>query len=285
MHEKIKHFCVLMRWNKPIGFLLLLWPTLWALWLAARGNPPWSILFIFIMGVILMRSAGCIINDIADRKWDAHVVRTKERPLAAKKLSVKEALYLFFLLITLAFLLILFLNWLSILLAIIGLLLAIVYPYLKRVTHLPQVGLGFAFSWGIPMAFAAVLGFIPPQAWLLFIAAALWPIIYDTYYAMTDKADDVMVGIKSTAILFDKHIILFIGLLQTGFILLMALVGMLFYLGFYYYFSLLIVSLFFFYQEWLIKDKKPEDCFKAFLNNNWVGFIIFLGIFLDFTRS
>lgn len=281
MYEKLKYYFFLARLHKPIGILLLLWPTLWAIWLASDGEPEWGIVAIFVTGVVLMRSAGCIINDIADRKWDGQVARTRGRPLASQKLSVKEAFVFFGIVIALAFFLVLWLNRLTIVLAFLGLLFAIIYPYLKRITHLPQVGLGIAFSWGIPMAFAAVTEGVPAHAWLLFAAAVLWPIIYDTYYAMTDKADDLKIGIKSMAILLGDHVLLFIGLLQMVFILLMVWVGFSFFLGFYYYASLLIASFLFFYQEWLIKDKVPEKCFKAFLNNNWVGLIIFLGIVVD----
>jgi 4-hydroxybenzoate polyprenyltransferase len=285
MYEKIKQYFYLIRLNKPIGILLLLWPTLWALWLASEGWPEWDILAIFVAGVVLMRSAGCIMNDIVDRKWDGHVERTRLRPLVTQKISIKEAWIFFGILIALAFLLVLQLNQLTIMLAFVGLLFAIIYPFLKRYTHLPQVGLGIAFSWGIPMVFAAELYEIPGKAWLLFLAAVIWPMIYDTFYAMTDKADDVKIGVKSMAILFGSREPFFIGLLQMVFIVLMILVGLYFHLGFYYFASLLITSFLFFYQEWLIKDRIPEKCFKAFLNNNWVGLIIFLGIVLDQMRD
>lgn len=285
MYEKLKQYVYLIRLHKPIGILLLLWPTLWALWLASNGQPDWSIVAIFIAGVILMRSAGCIVNDIADKKWDAHVERTRGRPLVTGKISLKEAWIFFGILIAAAFLLVWQLNWLTIILAFFGLLFAMIYPFLKRVTHLPQVGLGIAFSWGIPMAFAAQLYEVPVSGWVLFFAAMIWPMIYDTFYAMTDKVDDINVGVKSMAILFGSREQFFIGLLQMVFVLLMVWVGFFFRLGFYYFASLLVVSFLFFYQEWLIKDRDPQKSFKAFLNNNWVGFVIFLGIILDQLRD
>ncbi len=285
MYEKLKQYFYLIRLHKPIGILLLLWPTLWALWLASNGQPDWGIVAIFIAGVILMRSAGCVVNDITDKKWDGHVERTQGRPLVTGKISVKEAWIFFGILIAAAFLLVWQLNGLTIILAFFGLLFAMIYPFLKRVTHLPQVGLGIAFSWGIPMAFAAELNEVPVSGWVLFFAAMVWPMIYDTFYAMTDKADDINVGVKSMAILFGEREQFFIGLLQMVFVLLMVWVGFFFRLGFYYFTSLLVVSFLFFYQEWLIKDRDPQKSFKAFLNNNWVGFAIFLGIVLDQLRD
>ncbi len=285
MYEKLKQYFYLIRLHKPIGILLLLWPTLWALWLASNGQPDWGIVAIFIAGVILMRSAGCVVNDIADKKWDGYVERTRGRPLVTGKISLKEAWIFFGILIASAFLLVWQLNGLTIILAFFGLLFAMIYPFLKRVTHLPQVGLGIAFSWGIPMAFAAELNEVPVSGWVLFFAAMVWPMIYDTFYAMTDKADDINVGVKSMAILFGEREQFFIGLLQMVFVLLMVWVGFFFRLGFYYFASLLVVSFLFFYQEWLIKDREPQKCFKAFLNNNWVGFAIFFGIVLDQLRD
>jgi 4-hydroxybenzoate polyprenyltransferase len=235
MYEKLKQYVYLIRLHKPIGILLLLWPTLWALWLASNGQPDWDIVAIFIAGVILMRSAGCIVNDIADKKWDGHVERTRGRPLVTGKISLKEAWIFFGILIATAFFLVWQLNWLTIILAFFGLLFAMIYPFLKRVTHLPQVGLGIAFSWGIPMAFAAELNAVPASGWVLFFAAMIWPMIYDTFYAMTDKADDINVGVKSMAILFGSREQFFIGLLQMVFVLLMVWVGFFFRLGFYYF--------------------------------------------------
>jgi 4-hydroxybenzoate polyprenyltransferase len=270
----------LMRLNKPIGILLLLWPTLWALWLAGNGNPNIFIVGIFILGTIIMRSAGCIINDFADRNFDKHVERTQHRPLSTGKISVKSALILFFVLLACAFALVLLLNRLTIILAFVGAILATLYPFLKRVTHLPQLGLGLAFSWGVPMAFAAINNNVPINAWILFLVAAIWPVIYDTMYAMVDRNDDVTIGIKSTAILFGDADKLIIATLQIIFLLLMIMCGVLFKLTSIYYVSLFISFLLFCYQQWLIKDRDKTLCFKAFLNNHWVGMVIFLGIAL-----
>lgn len=276
----LKQYCLLMRLNKPIGILLLLWPTLWALWLASSGRPHLLVLSVFIAGVVLMRSAGCIINDYADRKVDAHVKRTSQRPLATGAVSVVGALVVFAVLSLIAFSLVLFLNRYTILLAIVGAVLAVAYPFMKRFTHLPQVGLGFAFSWGVPMAFAAENNAIPYAAWVLYFTAVIWPVIYDTMYAMTDRDDDVNVGIKSTAILFAAWDKIIIAGLQVVFLCGLIYVGYLFHLTMSYYVSLLLVACFFAYQQVLIKNRERESCFRAFLNNHWVGLIIFVGILL-----
>lgn len=276
----LKEYFYLMRLHKPIGIFLLLWPTLWALWLASKGHPDVLTVAIFVMGVILMRSAGCVINDFADQKFDGFVARTRDRPLVTGKLSKRQALVLFVILLSTAFLLVLCLNRITIILAIVGALLTIIYPFMKRYTYLPQVGLGLAFAWGVPMAFAAVLGKVSSEGWVLFFAAAIWPIIYDTFYAMVDRADDIKVGIKSTAILFNNYEqCISIGL-QLIFLGLLILVGIIFKLTNYYFLSLALVILLFAYQQWLIKDREPEKCFSAFLNNHWVGVIIFIGILL-----
>jgi 4-hydroxybenzoate polyprenyltransferase len=276
--EKIKQLIFLMRLHKPIGIFLLLWPTLWALWLAGEGQPNLFIVAIFILGVIVMRSAGCVINDIADRHIDGRVERTRFRPLATGKISLKEALVLFGILLFFALALVLLLNPFTILLSAIGAMLAIVYPFMKRFTQLPQLGLGLAFSWGIPMAFAAETNSVPFNAWVLFFTTIIWPIIYDTLYAMVDEVDDMKIGVKSTAILFGNFDKLIIGILQIIFLLLLIWVGILFQLKIIYFLSLVPVSILFIYQQILIKDRMREFCFKAFLNNHWVGFIIFLGI-------
>lgn len=278
--EKIKQYIYLMRLNKPIGILLLLWPTLWALWLASNGKPNIPIVIIFILGVILMRSAGCVINDYADRNFDRHVLRTRERPLATGKITGKEAWILFSILMACAFLLVLLLNPLTILLAFVGALLTMIYPFMKRFTNLPQVGLSLAYSWGVPMAFAAETNTVPLAAWMLFFTAIVWPVIFDTFYAMVDRDDDVKIGIKSTAILFGKNDKLMIGALQMLFLLSLIMVGYIFNLNAFYFLSLLIAALLFLYQQILIKNRDREQCFKAFLNNHWVGLVIFLGIAL-----
>lgn len=274
----ISHYIALARLNKPIGILLLLWPTLWALWLANHRFPSFKLLFIFVAGVILMRSAGCILNDLADRRVDGHVVRTQHRPLVTGAVSVKGALIFAAACLLLAFLLVLQCNGLTIVLAFIGALLALIYPLLKRITHLPQLGLGLAFAWGVPMAFAATQFVVGPAAWFLFLTAAVWPVIYDTQYAMVDRADDKKVGIKSTAILFGRFDRLIIAGLQLLFLMMLVKVGKLFLLNHYYDISLIVAALLFLYQQWLIKDRNPTRCFQAFLNNNWVGLVIFLGI-------
>jgi 4-hydroxybenzoate polyprenyltransferase len=280
MIERLKQYAYLMRLHKPIGILLLLWPTLWALWLASKGQPDKKVLLIFVAGVVLMRSAGCIINDFADRHFDGHVRRTKDRPLASGKVTVKEALLLFVLLALLAFCLVLGLNRLTMVYAVIGILLAIIYPFMKRFTHLPQFGLGLAFTWGVPMAFAALQGRLSWQAWTLFFTALLWPVIYDTFYAMTDREDDLKLGLKSTAILFASYDRLILAGLQALFLLALGGVGVIFHLGIFYYSSLMAAALLFVYQQSLIREREPAACFRAFLNNHWVGAIIFVGIYL-----
>lgn len=276
--SQFPHYAELIRLNKPIGILLLLWPTLWALWLANGGMPPLSLLIIFVLGTVVMRSLGCILNDIADRKIDGHVQRTQSRPLAAGKVSLREALILAGILAIVAFILVLQCNWLTIGLAFVGLALAGIYPYLKRVTHLPQVGLGIAFSWSVPMAFAASLGYVPSVAWYLFVTAAIWPVIYDTMYAMVDRYDDVRIGVKSSAILFAKHDCMMIAVLQIIFVVMLGLLGWVFHLAVQYLYCLLFVIALFVYQQALIQTRKPADCFAAFMNNHYVGLMVFVGI-------
>lgn len=279
--SKIIHYVHLMRLHKPIGTLLLLWPTLWGLWLANAGMPPISLLLIFVLGAFLMRSAGCIVNDIADRHFDGRVARTHLRPLAQGVLSPWQALWLAVLLALLAFLLVWQCNWLTVQLALVAVVIAVIYPFLKRITHFPQLGLGVAFSFGVPMAFAASNNTVSMDAWFVFAGCLLWPVIYDTMYAMVDREDDIKIGIKSTAILFASHDCFIIALLQYTFILWFALVGLFFHLQTSYYICLLLVNILFVYQQWLIKERQPERCMRAFVNNNWVGFIIFLGICLS----
>ena len=279
--SRLSAYLQLIRFDRPIGTLLLLWPTLWALWLAAAGVPPVKLLVIFSLGTLLMRSAGCAINDLADRKFDGSVARTSERPLVTGTVSPNEAMTLCAVLALAAFVLVLFTNTLTILLSFAGVALAACYPFMKRHTHLPQVVLGAAFSWGIPMAFAAVLNALPPTLWLIFIANLLWTVAYDTEYAMVDREDDLKVGIKSTAILFgdmDRHMV---AALQALTIMALLLVGQRFELGAFYFAGLLVASGLFVYQQKLIRERKPADCFKAFLNNNWVGAAVFAGVVLD----
>jgi 4-hydroxybenzoate polyprenyltransferase len=280
--RRVSQYISLMRLNKPIGILLLLWPTLWALWLASEGRPHIQILTIFVLGVILMRSAGCIINDFADRHFDAHVQRTRERPLATGKISVKQALFAAAILALIAFLLVLQCNALTISLAFVAAGLAFTYPFFKRFTHLPQIILGAAFSFGVPMAFAAETAEVDASAWFLFFTAVIWPVIYDTMYAMADKNDDVKIGVKSTAVLFGDRDKMIIALLQIVFMILLIITGYLFQLHALYYFCLLPAALLFIYQQYLISNREPQKCIAAFLNNNWVGMFIFLGIVLSY---
>jgi 4-hydroxybenzoate polyprenyltransferase len=272
----------LIRFDKPIGTLLLLWPTLWALWIAAGGVPDYDLLVIFTLGTFLMRSAGCIINDLADRNVDGAVERTRGRPLVTGTVSVREARILFLILLCTAFVLVLFTNRLTIALSIPAVLLASTYPFMKRYTHLPQIVLGAAFSWSIPMAFAAQLGALPPALWLLYLGNLLWTVVYDTKYAMVDRPDDLAIGVKSTAILFGEHDRLIIGCLQLLCLLVMYLAGVRFGLGTPYNVSLVVVAALFVYHQYLIRDRQREACFRAFLHNNWVGMVIFIGIALNY---
>lgn len=275
--KTLQQIAYLIRLDKPVGTLLLLFPTLWGLWLASERTPDANLLFIFVVGVFLMRSAGCIMNDIADRHIDRHVKRTNMRPLAANTLSIKIAIIVLICLLSLAFLLIQSLNRYTIQLAWLGLLLAAIYPLLKRVTHLPQVGLGFAFAFGIPMSFAAIHNSIPANAWLLYAAAVIWSVIYDTQYAMVDRDDDKKIGVKSTAILFEQYDLLIMSILMGTFLLLLLASGIAFHLHTPFYLSLLWVALCFCYQLLLLKTRTRKGYFAAFKNNQWVGLIILLG--------
>lgn len=279
---KLLAFHRLMRTDKPIGALLLLWPTLWALWVATPGVPPLWILLVFVAGVWLMRAAGCVVNDYADRKFDGHVKRTANRPLPSGAVTENEARGLFIILVLLAFALVLTLNLMTILLSVAALGLAWIYPFMKRYTHLPQVVLGAAFGWSIPMAFAAVSESVPLSCWIMFFANILWAVAYDTEYAMVDRDDDVKIGIKSTAILFGRHDKLIIGILQVLVMVMMATVGWLNGLGWIYYATVLIAGALFVYQQVLIAGRERDACFKAFLNNNYVGLVLFLGLAVSY---
>lgn len=270
------------RLDKPIGTYLLLWPTYWALWVAADGYPNLMLLFIFSMGVVVMRSAGCVINDFADRKVDGQVKRTQHRPLVSGAITEQQAIMLFGALIGSAFALVVNLSWLTIQYSIVALLLASVYPFMKRYTHLPQVVLGAAFSWGMIMAFAEIQGRVPTIAWLLFAANLLWTVAYDTMYAMVDRDDDLKIGVKSTAILFGKHDIRIIGFLQVMVLAILFTVGDMLAFGWPYQLCLVIAAALFTYQQILIKDRNREKCFHAFLNNHYVGLVVFLGIFIEY---
>ena len=282
LRQRLPLYWRLMRADKPIGTLLLLWPTLWALWIAAAGWPQWHLLVIFVLGVFLTRSAGCVINDYADRDFDAHVKRTAQRPLATGQVSRREALGLCAALCGIAFVLVLFTNRLTILLSFGAVLLAGCYPFMKRYTQLPQLVLGAAFGWSIPMAFAAQTGELPRACWLLFIANILWTTVYDTFYAMVDRDDDLKIGIKSTAILFGDDDRLITGILQICMLLALALAGVQLKLGYWFYVALLGAAALFVYHQYLIRDRQRDACFRAFLHNNWVGACIFAGIFLHY---
>lgn len=276
--KNIRSYIELMRLHRPIGIFLLLWPTWWALWLSSKGHPSIKNIFIFTLGVILMRSAGCVINDIADQKFDIHVRRTMQRPLATGELHTQQAITLFLILCILAFSLVLFLNPLTIALSFIGLALASIYPFSKRITHLPQVVLGAAFAWAIPMVFSATLGKLPLTALPLYFAALLWPLAYDTFYAMADKEDDEKIGIKSSAILFGSNLKIIVAAIYALFFVNLILTGILFHLSPLYYFGLILAAISVGFQFWKIRDNIPKHYFQAFLQNNYTGLIIFFGI-------
>ncbi len=272
----------LMRLDKPVGIYLLLWPTLWALLMAAQGLPPLGTAFMFVAGVVVMRSAGCVINDYADRKVDGSVKRTAQRPLATGEVTAKQALQLFGALIAIAFVLVLFLNWQTIALSVVALLLAASYPFMKRYTNLPQVVLGAAFGWAIPMAFMAVIETVPTYGWWLFMANLLWTVAYDTMYAMVDRDDDLQIGIKSTAILFGKNDVLIVMLLQAAALTILWCIGSAINATWPYYIAVLFSALLCVRQYQLIKRRQREGCFTAFIENHYIGLVITLGTALHF---
>lgn len=281
IHPRGPDFVQLMRLDRPIGTWLLLWPTLWALWLAADGLPDMRVLVIFILGVFLMRAAGCVINDYADRNIDGHVSRTRDRPLATGKISPREALITFGILVAISAFLVLLTNGLTIFLAFGGLALAALYPFCKRFTFYPQLVLGAAFSWAIPMAFAAQTGELPHILWLIYLANLIWTVAYDTQYAMCDREDDLQIGVKSTAILFGEADRAIIGLLQGLTLLCLLIVGARFDLGLYFHLGLLAMLAGFAWQQWLIRERAPDQCLRAFLSNHWAGMVVFIGLALD----
>ena len=278
VRARLGAFARLMRLDRPIGTYLLLWPTLWALLVAGRGTPPNSVVVVFVLGSILMRAAGCVINDYADRKIHGHVARTRQRPLATGEVTPREALVLFAILIALAASLLLLLNWMTFWLALVAVGLATLYPFTKRHTHLPQVVLGAAFGWATPMAFAAVTSTLPPEAWLMYVATILLTVMYDTEYAMVDRPDDLKIGVKSTAVLFGDLDRIAIGTLQGLFVLALLLLGPRAELIWAYYLCIPIVIGLFVYQQRLIAERAPADCLRAFLNNHWVGVAVLVGI-------
>lgn len=274
---------LLMRLDRPIGTMLLLWPTLWALWLAGNGRPDQRVFLVFVLGVFLLRSAGCVINDLADRNFDRHVARTRQRPIASGKVSSTEALFLFFGLMLIAFGLVLSMNRLTIYMAVGGAALASIYPFTKRITHLPQLVLGAAFGWGVPMAFAAQTGEVPQLAWLIFLVVVVWAAVYDTMYAMVDREDDLVIGLKSTAILFGDADVFIIGILQLALVAGLVMMGTMAGLGPWYWLGVAAAAACSMYQWSLIRKRNPDDCFKAFLNNSLLGAWVFVGILLHFT--
>ncbi len=283
--QHLRGYALLMRLDRPIGTLLLLWPTLWALWIAGEGRPDWWVVTVFVVGVFLMRSAGCVINDYADREFDPFVERTRHRPLAVGMVAPKEALLLFAVLAAIAFALVLTLNWLTVMLSFLGAALAASYPFMKRLTYLPQVYLGLAFGWAVPMAFAAQTGAVPIVAWLLLIATVLWATAYDTMYAMVDRPDDLRIGIKSTAILFGEADRAIIAIIQLMMLAVLIVIGQRLALGGMYYLGVLAAALLMLYQQQLIKRRDGMQCMRAFRNNNWVGAAIFLGLFGHYLQA
>ncbi|MEO7725808.1 MAG: 4-hydroxybenzoate octaprenyltransferase [Burkholderiales bacterium] len=282
LKERLDIYEKLMRLDKPIGILLLLWPTLWGLWLSSLGSPNPFVVVIFVIGVVLMRSAGCVINDYADREFDRHVERTRDRPLAARRISTREALLLAGVLALLSFVLVLQLNWLTIKLSMIALVLAVIYPFLKRVFWLPQAWLGIAFGFGIPMAFAAHQNHVVPLAWILVLANVFWAVAYDTEYAMVDRDDDIKLGLKSSAILFGRFDVLAVMTCHALFLLCMAYVGYAARCGIFYFSGLVLAGFIAAFQYLLIRDRRRENCFKAFRLNNLVGAVIWAGIVIEF---
>ncbi len=280
--DRLQNYAQLMRLDRPIGTFLLLWPTLWAIWVAAAGRPSIEVLIVFVLGVFIMRSAGCVINDYADREFDPHVKRTRNRPLAAGRVQPREAVLLFTALCGLAFMLVLTMNRLTILLSLVGVVLAATYPFMKRFHHLPQAHLGAAFSWAVPMAFAAETGSLPPVCWLLFAINLLWTVVYDTLYAMVDREDDLRIGLRSTAILFGDLDRLVVAVMQLLVLAGLYLMGLQADLGWIYRFALVWVAGLMLYQQVLIRQRDEQKCFKAFLNNNWLGMVVFLGIVVDY---
>ena len=272
----------LMRLDRPIGIYLLIWPTLWALWFAGAGAPSLKNLSIFLLGLIVMRAAGCVINDYADRHVDGLVERTKGRPLPAGEITPTQALWLFVVLLVTALILVLMTNPLTIVLSLGGLAVTAIYPFMKRFTHLPQIGLGVAWAWVVPMAFAAQTEALPSELWLLFAAIVLWTIAFDTYYAMVDRNDDLKIGIKSTAVLFGQYDLVMILVLQAAMLILMTLAGIEFQRSWVYFFSLLVSAGYFINQFRSTRHRERQACFAAFLNNHKVGMVIFMGIALDY---
>lgn len=282
LRGRLAAYADLIRIRRPIGIYLLMWPALWALWVAGDGAPKGWVVLIFVLGAVFMRSAGCAINDYADRHIDGHVKRTCERPLATGTITPAESLMVFATLSLAAFGLVLFLNWLTVVMSFVAVALAALYPFMKRFTHLPQVVLGMAFGWAVPMAFTALAGRVPLEGWLLYLATVIWALIYDTQYAMVDRDDDLRIGVKSTAILFGRFDRWIIGLLQLVMLGLMVAVGLLAERGNFYYLAVAAAAGFALYQQYLIRLRERQACFQAFLNNHYLGLALFVGLLLDY---
>ncbi|ODC01935.1 4-hydroxybenzoate polyprenyltransferase [Candidatus Thiodiazotropha endoloripes] len=280
--ERLRRYALLVRLHRPIGILLLLWPTLWSLWIAADGVPPWGMVLVFTLGVAIMRSAGCAINDYADRDFDGHVARTEDRPIASGLVQPREAIGVFLVLSLIAATLLIFLNWPTRYLSLVALGLTALYPFMKRYTYLPQVVLGAAFGWAVPMVFMALTESLPLITWVIFLSTLIWALIYDTQYAMVDREDDLKIGVKSTAILFGRHDNLIVGLLQGVMIGLLILIGLMSDRGLLYFLGIAAAAMLFLYQQWLTRDRNPKACFEAFLNNNRFGLVVFGGLVLDY---
>ena len=281
--RRIDEYSQLARFNRPIGTWLLLWPALWALWIAGSGQPEPKVLIVFVLGVVVMRAAGCVINDFADRNIDPHVRRTRDRPIAARRVSPVEGLVLFGVLSAIALYLVTFLDLLTIKLAVIGAALTVSYPFVKRIFPMPQLYLGISFGgWSVPMAFAAQTGKLPRVAWVLYIAAVIWAAVYDTIYAMIDREDDLKIGVKSSAILFADMDKLLIFVMQAMMMFALVLAGQNMHFGEWYYAGLVVTGLLFLYQQWLIRNREPAGCLRAFVNNQYVGMVIFIGILLQY---
>lgn len=280
--RRVEEYIRLARLDRPIGIWLLMWPMLWALWIAGHGRPHPRVLIIFLLGAVAMRSAGCVINDFADRNVDPHVRRTRDRPLAARRVSPVEALVLFAMFIAVALWLVTRLDSLTIRFAFLGAALAISYPFLKRFFPLPQFYLGLAFGWAVPMAFVAQMGSVPRLGWMLFLTTVLWAGIYDTLYAMVDRDDDLRIGVKSSAVLFADMDKLLVGAMQAMMLFALLLVGRNLKFGHWYLAGVLAAGVFFLYQQWLIRHREPAACLRAFLNNHYVGMSIFLGILFEY---
>ncbi len=272
----------LARLHRPIGIWLLLWPVLWALWIAGAAHPDSTVFWIFVLGTVAMRSAGCVINDLADRDFDPFVKRTRDRPIASRRIAPYEAIAWFLVLIGIALALVLQLDPVTVRMSVVGAILAVSYPFFKRFFPLPQFYLGVAFTWGVPMVFNAQTGSIARVAWIIFFAGIIWAAIYDTMYAMVDREDDLKIGVKSSAIVFGDMDKLIIGMLQVLMLFALYLAGKNMLFGYWYNMGLVGAAVFFAYQQWLIRDRKPEGCFKAFLNNHYVGYAVFIGIFLEY---